>query len=175
MVTCGNAGVNDRLTAGAEAAPVSINPEPVMSKFMHSTIAATLLLASGAAFAQKAATLADLDAATRTTLGKDDLLQLLPGATMRRTNVQGSVQAWTNDAGGSFVVSSDNRGTQGHNSTAKGSWKISDDGRYCVVIEWNRNPTEDWCRVIMKVGESYYAAKSDKNETDRVYRLEISK
>ena len=43
---------------------------------------------------------------------------------------------------GSFVASSDNRkygsaaGTS--NATAPGTWNISDDGKYCVQIEWRR-------------------------------------
>lgn len=138
-------------------------------------VAAAFVVACGSACAQKAAVLGDLAAQDRVTLGKDELTQLLTGAKMRRYNKDGSAQAWSNDANGSFVISSDNRGTQGHNSTANGSWKVSDDGRYCVTIEWKRNPTEDWCRFIVKAGGSYYAMRSDKAETERVYPLEISK
>ena len=137
-------------------------------------IAAALVIACGAAFAQKPAVLGDLPA-ERVTLAKDELTQLLPGAKMRRYTVQGNAQAWSNDAGGSFVISSDNRGTQGMNSTANGIWKISDDGRYCLTIEWKRNPTEDWCRLIVKAGGSYYMSRSDKVETERVYLVEISR
>jgi len=138
-------------------------------------VAAALVVACGFAFAQKAAVLGDLAAQDRVTLGKDELTQLLPGAKMRRYNAQGSAQAWSNDSGGSFVISSDNRGTQGVNSTATGSWKISDDGRYCLTIEWKRNPTEDWCRLIVKAGGNYYVTRSDKVETERVYLVEISR
>ena len=137
--------------------------------------ASVLALVSAFAHAQKGGVLGDLDPASRVTLGKDEVVQLMTGAKVRRSNMQGSYQQWTNDAGGSFVVSSDNNGTQGQNSTASGKWKVADDGRYCVTIEWKRNPTEDWCRVIIKSGDAYYATKSDKVETDRLYKLEISK
>ncbi|MEP7101134.1 MAG: DUF995 domain-containing protein [Burkholderiales bacterium] len=141
---------------------------------LATTVSIALATASGLALADPPAVLADLAAQGKTTLGKGELQQLLPGASMRRMNVQGSAQAWTNEPDGSFVVSSDNRGQQGNNSTARGTWKISDDGRYCVTIEWKRNPTEDWCRVIVKSGDGYYAARSDK-DTERVYPLEIKK
>lgn len=138
-------------------------------------VATALAVTYGFAFAQKPAVLGDLPAQDRVTLGKDELNQLLPGAKMRRVNNQGSFQAWSNDPSGSFVVSSDNRGTQGNNSTANGSWKISDDGRYCLTIEWKRNPLEDWCRLIVKAGGNYYVTRSDKVETERIHLVEISK
>ena len=48
-------------------------------------------------------------------------------------------------------------------------------GRYCVLIEWKVNPTEEWCRYIVKAGAEYYATRSDKTGTEKVYKLSISK
>jgi hypothetical protein len=144
---------------------------PRPSRYVFASFVLVAQLASG----QEIAVLADLDAQGRVTLTKDELSQLLPGAKMTRVTAKGNVNAWKNDSGGSFVISSDNRDVQGQNSTAQGKWHISEDGRYCVLIEWKRNPTEEWCRYIVKAGADYYATKSDKTGTERVYKLGISK
>jgi hypothetical protein len=124
---------------------------------------------------QTATVLRDLDALGRVTLTKDELAQLLPNASMRRVSVSGNNQSWKNDSGGTFVISSDNKSMNLRNSTASGKWHISDDGRYCVLIEWKRVETEEWCRYIVKAGNDYYSTKSEKIETEKVYKLEISK
>jgi len=43
------------------------------------------------------------------------------------------------------------------------------------LIEWKKNPTEERCRYLLKAGDDYYATKSDKIGTEKVYKLEISK
>ena len=136
---------------------------------------APLVLVAQLASGQEVAVLADLDAQGRVTLTKDELSQLLPTAKMTRVTAKGNVNVWKNDSGGSFVISSDNKDVQGQNSTAQGKWHISEDGRYCVLIEWRRNPTEEWCRFIVKAGADYYATRSDKTSTEKVYKLGISK
>lgn len=145
-----------------------------MTRLLHFSIiplAVIATLASG----QTATVMRDLDALGRVTLTKDELTQLLPNASMRRVSGAGNSQSWKNDPGGTFVVSSDNRSTNSRNSTAPGKWHISDDGRYCVLMEWKRAATEEWCRYILKAGNDYYATKSEKIETEKVYKLEISK
>ncbi|RZL89204.1 MAG: hypothetical protein EOP82_20480 [Variovorax sp.] len=77
-------------------------------------------------------------------------------------------------------MSSDNRGASavgasGRATTAPGKWHISDDGRYCVLIEWKGVPTEEWCRYILQTTDGYYAVRSDSVGTERVYKLEIKK
>ena len=134
-----------------------------------------LALAPTLACAQEAAVLRDLDAQGRVTLTREQLTQLLPGAKMSRASAKGNTHLWKNDADGGFIVSSDNRDKAGQNSTARGKWHISDDGHYCVLIEWKVNPTEEWCRCIVKAGADYYATKSDKTGTEKVYKLAISK
>ncbi len=134
------------------------------------------VLISSVAAAQAIAVLRDLDAQGRTTLSKDELSQLLPNAKMSRVNEKGNTHFWKNDLDGTFIISSDNRDKPtGRGSTAQGKWHISDDGRYCVLIEWKVNPTEEWCRYIVKSGADYYATKSDKTGTEKVYKLVISK
>lgn len=130
-------------------------------------------LVSTLASSQEATTLMDLQ--DRVTLTKEELGQLLPKASMSRVTANGNKQNWKNDADGTFIIRSDNRGLLTASSDAYGKWHISDDGRYCVLIEWKRNPTEEWCRFIVKAGDAYYATKSDKHNTEKVYKLEISK
>lgn len=133
-------------------------------------------LASMLASAQEIAVLRDLDAQGRVTLTKDELSQLLTDAKMSRVNAKGNTHFWKNDSDGTFIISSDNRDKPGgRNTTAQGKWHISEDGRYCVLIEWKVNPTEEWCRYIVKSGADYYATKSDKTGTEKVYKLAISK
>jgi hypothetical protein len=144
---------------------------PKPSRYVFSSLVLVATLASG----QEIAVLRDLDAQGRVTLTKDELSQLLPNAKMTRVSAKGNTSVWKNDSSGSFVISSDNRDVQGQNSTAQGKWHISEDGRYCVLIEWKRNPTEEWCRYIVRAGADYYATRSDKTGTERVYKLGISK
>ena len=133
-------------------------------------------LVSAIAAAQEIAVLRDLDAQGRATLSKDELGQLLPNAKMSRSSGKGNTHFWKNDSDGTFIISSDNKDKpSGRHSTAQGKWHISDDGRYCVLIEWKINPTEEWCRYIVKSGADYYSTKSDKTGTEKVYKLVISK
>ena len=125
--------------------------------------------------AQEIGVVRDLDAVGRVTLSKDELTQLIPDAKMSRTSAKGNTHYWKNDLDGSFIISSDNRDSNSRSSTAPGKWHISEDGRYCVLIEWKKNPTEEWCRYLMKAGKDYYSTKSDKIGTEKVYKLEISR
>ena len=141
-----------------------------------------LIGALGGAMAQgETLVLRDLEGKSPRKLSKDELTQLLTGARMSRIASSGSGHIWSNDAGGSFVISSDNRGggaqvrAAGRPTTATGKWHISDDGRYCVLIEWKSVPTEEWCRFLLQTSDGYYAVRSDSTGTERVYKLDISK
>lgn len=143
---------------------------------LQTAVFSALALLGTAALAQTPAVLADLDAAGRATLTKDELTALMPGAKMSRLSGRGNAQFWKNDADGTFVVSTENRERGGGMpTTAQGKWHIADDGRYCVLIEWKVNPTEEWCRYIVKSGADYYGTRSDKTGTERVYKIGISK
>ncbi len=134
------------------------------------------------AFAQpQELVLRDLEGKSPRKLSKDEVTQLMTGAKMARISARGSQHYWTNDASGSFVVSSDNQGagavvrSQGRPSTALGKWQIADDGRYCVLIEWKGVPTEEWCRFVFETSDGYYMVKSDSVGTERVHKFEIKK
>lgn len=130
-------------------------------------------LVSTLAFGQEPVTLSELQG--RVTLTKEELRQLMPSASMSRVIANGNKHFWKNDADGTFIIRSDTRAQLSAGATAYGKWHISDDGRYCVLIEWKRVPTEEWCRYIVKAGDAYYGTKSDKLGTEKAYKLEISK
>ncbi|MEJ8848240.1 DUF995 domain-containing protein [Variovorax rhizosphaerae] len=137
-----------------------------------------LLATEGAA--QSDMVLRDLESKSPRKLSKEEVTELLTGAKMSRISGRGNVHYWSNDPGGSFVISSDNRGagavgSVGRPSTSPGKWHISDDGRYCVLIEWKGVPTEEWCRYILQTTDGYYAVRSDTVGTERVFKLEIKK
>lgn len=136
----------------------------------------------GTALAQEAAlTLRDLEAKSPRKLAKDELTQLMTGAKMSRISGRGNRHHWVNDAGGSFVASSDNMGGGGtvvgggRPTTAQGKWHISDDGRYCILIEWRGVGAEEWCRFVLQTSDGYYTTRSDSVGTERVYKFDISK
>jgi hypothetical protein len=146
-----------------------------MAVFSRLVFLSCVIFVSTLVFGQTPSVLRDLDALGRVTLSKDELTKLLPDANMSRLNAKGETQRWKNDTSGKFVISSDNRASGGRSSSTQGRWNISDDGRYCVLIEWNSVPAEEWCRYILKAGDAYYATKSDKSGTERVFLLAISK
>jgi hypothetical protein len=84
---------------------------------------------------------------------KKELLAFLPGTHTTYTIKAGSLHRWTNEPDGKFVVSTNNKkygsvlGVQ--NVTASGTWKVNDDGKYCITINWKREP-EDWCAFVFK-------------------------
>jgi hypothetical protein len=127
------------------------------------------------AHAEPAAVLRDLEHLSPVTLTRDELLALLPSAKITRTVANGNQHIWTNEPGGKFIISTTNRARGGQMTTAPGTWQVSDDGRFCVLIEWRTVPTEDWCRFLVKTSDGYYATKSTKVGTEKVYKLDIAK
>lgn len=119
--------------------------------------------------------LRDLQSQNAKMLSREELQRLLPGAKMGRVSGSGNTHLWTNESDGTFVISSDNRATNTRPTTAAGKWHISEDGRYCVLIDWRRVDSEEWCRYIFQTTEGYYGVKSDRVGTERAHRLEIKK
>jgi hypothetical protein len=104
--------------------------------------------------------LADVKAKGAVQLSAADLEQLLPGAKVMNQNMGGATRRWENSLSGDVAASSDGRGGGGKPQPGSGSgtWKINDNGKYCVNIRWNgRGAIEDWCRYVFKAGDKYYA------------------
>lgn len=129
------------------------------------------LLVPFSARADDVATVRDLK--NPVALTKAELQQLMPGAKLSRVSGKGSNQSWSNDSDGTMVVHSDNRMFSASRSSVSSKWHISDDGRYCILLEWKGAP-EEWCRLIIKAGNDYYAATSEKKGA-KVLKLDISK
>jgi hypothetical protein len=101
--------------------------------------------------------LADVKAKNGVQLSAEELKQLMPGAKVVSRTQAGSTRTWTNGADGTFVASTDGRGFSGKTNyaTAQGTWRVADNGRLCVKINWTVS-ADDWCRVMFKVGDKYY-------------------
>lgn len=112
------------------------------------------------------ATLADVKAQHGVQLSADELRRFMPGAKVVSRVPVGSSRSWKNNPDGTFLASSDGRGSNGgSNALGKGpgTWRVTDEGKLCVTIKWPRNP-DDWCRRIFKVGDKYYGVGgSDDN------------
>ena len=125
--------------------------------------------------AQPAAVVRDLEGLSPVTLTKEELQALMPNAKISRTVANGNQHLWTNEPGGKFIVSTTNQARGGKPTSTQGTWQISDDGRFCVLIEWRTVETEDGCRFVSKTTDGYYATKSARAGTEKVYKLDISK
>lgn len=79
-------------------------------------------------------------------LTRDQLIALMPGATMLRTNTAGALREWVNVPNGTLTVYWAGGGfAQSH--SASGKWSVTDDGRFCLQIDWEDKP-ENWCRFL---------------------------
>ena len=121
----------------------------------------------------------DLDPLHPQKLTKEQAEQLLTGAKMTRVTPAGSTHLWTNEPGGAFIISTDNRGrvatsTLVQSTSTSGNWHISPEGKYCVTIEWKKLPTEDWCRYVFKTDDGYYFSRTDQNRAEKVFRYEVN-
>lgn len=77
----------------------------------------------------------------------------------------GSYRLWTNDASGKFIASR-RGGTTDARSQGSGEWRVTDQGEYCVQIEWRTarmspDYTERWCRAIYRHDGALYLAPGD--------------
>lgn len=117
-----------------------------------------LFAASGSVLSQEPAT----------KLSREELLQLMPGKNVTHVSKAGNTRHWTNEADGSLLASWAPRvigvGTPG--GSAKGTWNISDGGRYCVTIDW-RAGAEKWCRFVFRSGNDYAMSATDDPAAER--------
>jgi len=105
------------------------------------------------------------DAAVK--MGREELLSFLPGTKVTHVNSAGSERHWTNEPDGTLYANTNNKtfgnGTGSVVSGQAGTWKISDEGKYCIDIDWKR-VNEKWCSYILKgQGDTYYLNKVDES------------
>jgi len=110
-------------------------------------------------------------------LAKDDLAAFIPGTRAVYVIKGGSTHRWTNEPDGKFVASTDSKsvylvGVRAF--TAPGTWRISDDGKYCIDIGWKRYP-ESWCRFVYREPSGgYYMTNTDDPNAER-HNVELTK
>lgn len=107
-------------------------------------------------------------------LSKDELTALVTNTETNYLTRNGSLHRWRNDPSGKFIVSSDNKkhgSVIGMKATsAPGAWSISEEGKYCVQIDWRREK-EDWCAYIVKGEDGGYYL----NAVDPARKIEFLK
>ncbi len=135
---------------------------------------ASTLLALPLAVQADILVLNDIQAQDGIQLSVNELRQLMPGAQVVKRTQSGSTHRWTNEPEGTFVASSDGRGSSGRSGRAQGTWHVGDNGAYCVTLEWPRD-SESWCRYIFKVGEKYFGVKSVADGTTKAHEIEFSR
>jgi hypothetical protein len=92
-----------------------------------------------------------------------ELLSFLPGTKVTHVNSGGSTRIWTNRPDGTLMASSDGKkygGAFGAPGSSSGTWKVNDEGQFCISIDWKRE-AENWCSSILKTADGYYLAKVD--------------
>lgn len=114
-----------------------------------------VLFGISAAGNAQAASLADVRAQSAVQLSADELKQLMTGAKVVNRTSAGVTRRWENKADGTFIASSDNAGKSRTPSTGHGTWRVADNGMFCVDIQWQMTP-EKWCRYFFKAGDKYY-------------------
>jgi hypothetical protein len=94
---------------------------------------------------------------------REELFSFLPGTKVTHVTQAGSERHWTNEPDGSLYANSSNKqygDPAGSRPAAQaGTWKISDEGKYCINIDW-KSVSEKWCAFILKgEGNIYYLNK----------------
>ncbi len=81
----------------------------------------------------------------------------------------GGIRRWKNNADGKFVASrvaaTGSASRTARPVTGSGEWKLTDNGQYCVQIEWRPNgggaEQENWCRTLWKYEDAIFLAPPD--------------
>lgn len=111
-------------------------------------------------------------------LPKDELASFLPGTKAVYVIKGGSTHIWTNEPEGKFVATTDaktiNSTGMGGGYTARGTWRVSDDGKYCVSIDWSRY-SENWCYFVYRTpGGGYFMTETDDSAAKK-RKIELTK
>ena len=122
-------------------------------------VAVAVLLIVGVSAHAQALTLGEAKAKNAVRLGGAELKQLMPGTKVVERTAAGSTRTWKNSPNGTFVASSDSKGSamgRALPASGNGTWRIGDKGTYCATIHWSGMVSEEWCRYIFKVDGKYY-------------------
>jgi len=99
-------------------------------------------------------------------MSREELQSFLPGTKVTHVNQGGSERHWTNEPDGTLFATSNNKifgnGTGSAVYGHAGTWKVSDEGKYCFDVDW-KTVHETWCSFILKgEGDTYYLNKVDE-------------
>lgn len=132
---------------------------------------AVACVVGGSVQAAEEMTLSALKAAGGKELTGEELKALLPGKTGRRS-VDRYDLIWLHDADGKLRASSVERTGRMVTRSYPGTWRVSDNGQYCLHIEWYAG-TEQWCRFVFKLGDDYlgFDSKADDAVAKRKFTL----
>ncbi len=134
-------------------------------------------LAFGALAEDFITTIGEVKAKGGQKLSKGDLDALIPGTSMG-SETEKVTRTWLHEKGGKLVGSFNPKPGAGNqnikNTTGLGAWKVSDDGRLCVEIEWPRS-SEKWCRLVYKVGSGYVGFGNDTEDDAKGHRFTLRK
>jgi hypothetical protein len=126
---------------------------------MFRSLLIPILFGASAIADVQALSFAEVKARNATQVSADDLQTLMPGAKVVNRTPDGSTRTWQNKPDGTFIASSDGRGSCGGrncHASGTGTWRVRDNGTLCVTIKWPTQ-SEDWCRYVFKAGNKYYA------------------
>ena len=88
-------------------------------------------------------------------LSAESAQSLVKGSRVEFRLVNGSVRRWTHEDDGTFIANSAVAG--GIGGTARGTWRISEKGEYCLTFNWTYQGVESWCRFLYAVDDRHYA------------------
>lgn len=131
------------------------------------TIGAVSLLASDSLWSQ--------DAGVK--LSNDELASYLPGTKAALVTSDGMITyRWTNELDGQFVASWAKTVALGlyTATTGRGTWRISDDGKYCVTIEL-RHRISKWCQFVFRTSDGGFYMSQTDDPTARRTKIELIK
>lgn len=112
-----------------------------------------------------------------TRLSKEEMASLLPSTKAEYVIKAGSIHRWTNEPDGKFVASTDAKTVSmsaRSRGTARGTWKISDEGKYCINIDWT-NVTEDWCQFLFRTDDGKYYLTGTDSPTAERHKIELTR
>lgn len=108
-------------------------------------------------------------------LSAQELRGIAEGAKVSIVSVDRFFQQWENESGGKLAASTRNLNANNPRlGYGNGTWRIEDDGRYCVEIAWARS-SMNWCRHIFRSGDKLYSSAESTNPNGKAYEIEFKK
>ena len=147
----------------------------MLSKTVIWSIAAAFICLAPPALAQSATLGEALDKGAKK-LEKADLDALMSGSRYEGRSTSGTDRSWTHAADGRLDAQA--RGAFANTSPrGTGTWRVSDDGQYCVDIAWGSAGKfpEKWCLHVFQQDGMYYGVRDAANRDAKPLVFNIRK